>query len=159
MPTLLQLYSLLEEERSRILERFTKVDSKHFYFSETKKTWSAEKLFRHIIMNNYWLLGNLPGGERLEAPDIALNTGQDSKDEISIDEIRDSFILVSDIIKQRLSFLGRQEEEEIVDSFRGKKTRQAVISGFMFHELRHLGQITWLFKRSTGWTDKEIYDN
>jgi len=25
------------------------------------------------------------------------------------------------------------------------------------HEHRHLGQIQWLLKRSTGWTDKEIY--
>ena len=157
MPTLLQLYSLLEEERSRILERFPKVDTKHFYFSEAKKTWSAEKLFRHILMNNYWLLDNLPGGEKLEAPKIALGTGQDSNEKASIDEIRDSFILVSDIIKQRLSFLGRQEEEEIVDTFRGKKTRQAVVAGFIYHELRHLGQVTWIFKRSTGWTDKEIY--
>ncbi len=157
MPTLLQLYSLLEEERSGILERFTKVDLKHFHFTETKKTWSSEQLFRHILMSNYWLLENLPGGEKLEAPNIAISTGQESNNKVSIDELRDSFILVSDIIKQRLSFLGRQEEAEIVDSFRGKKTRHAVIVGFIFHELRHLGQIIWLFKRSTRWTDKEIY--
>lgn len=157
MPTLLQLYSLLEEERMGILERFTQVDKKHFYYSDKKKTWSSEELFRHILMNNYWLLDNLPGGEKLEAPHIALNTGEEGEQEVSIDEIRDGFILVSDIIKQRLSFLGRQEEAEVVDSFRGKKTRHAIISGFIFHELRHLGQIIWLFKRSTGWTDKEIY--
>ena len=157
MPTLLQLYSLLEEERMGILERFTKVDKKHFYYTEKKKTWSSEELFRHILLNNYWLLDNLPGGEKLEPPRIALSTGEEGEDEASIDEIRDSFILVGDIIKQRLSFLGRQEEEEIIDSFSGKKTRQAVISGYIFHELRHLGQIIWLFKRSTGWTDKEIY--
>ncbi len=158
MPTLLQLYALLEEERSGILERFTNVDTKHFYFTETKKTWSCEQLFRHILMSNYWLLDNLPGGEKLEAPSIALNTGEDSSDKVSIDELRDSFLLISDIIKQRLSFLGREEESEVVDSFRGKKTRHAVIAGFIFHELRHLGQVIWLFKRSTGWTDKEIYE-
>ncbi len=157
MPTLLQLYSLLEEERMKILERFTKVDKKHLYYSEKKHTWSSEELFRHILMNNYWLLDNLPGGEKLEAPQIALNTGQEGKREISIDEIRDSFILIADIIKQRLSYLGRQEEEEIIDSFQGKTTRQAVISRYIFHELRHLGQINWIFKRSSGLTDKEIY--
>ncbi|MCE7742129.1 MAG: DinB family protein [Candidatus Heimdallarchaeota archaeon] len=157
MPTLLQLYSLLEEERSGILERFTKVDTKHFYHSETKKTWSAEELFRHILMSNYWLLDNLPGGEKLDAPKIALSTGEEGDEKVSIDEIRDGFILVCDIIKQRLSFLGRQEEAEVVDSSGGKKTRHAVITGFIFHELRHLGQIIWLFKRSTGWTDEEIY--
>ena len=157
MPSLLQLYSLFEEERSRVLERFVKVDIKHFYFSEVKKTWNSENLFRHILMSDYWLLGNLPGGEKLEVPVIALKPGQDAKEKVSIDEVRDALNFVSDIIKQRLSYLGRQEEEEVIETFRGKQTRQAVISGFIFHELRHLGQITWLFKRSTGWTDKEIY--
>lgn len=158
MPTLLQLYSLLEEERMGILERFTKVDKKHFYYYEKKKTWSPEELFRHILMSNYWLLDNLPGGEKLEPPKIAIGTGEEGGKEVSIDEILDSFILIGDIIKQRLSFLGRQEEEEVVDSFKGKKTRHAIVTGYIYHELRHLGQVIWLFKRSTGWTDQEIYN-
>lgn len=159
MLPLIQLYSILEEERSRILERFTKVAKKHFNFKEVKGTWSSELIFRHILMSNYWLLRNLPGGEELAPPAIALNPGQESGNDVSIDHLRDSFLLVSDIIKQRLSYLQSAEEEEIIETFRGKKPRQTVILGFIYHELRHLGQITWLFKRSTGWTDKEIYSN
>jgi len=90
-------------------------------------------------------------------PAIALNPGQETANNVSIDHLRDAFMLVSDIIKQRLSYLQAEEEEEIIETFRGKKPRQTVILGFIYHELRHLGQITWLFKRSTGWTDKEIY--
>ncbi len=159
MLSLIQLYSILEEERSRILERFTKVAKKHFNFKETRGTWSSELIFRHILMSNYWLLRNLPGGEELTPPAIALNPGQDPSNDVSIDHLRDAFLLVSDIIKQRLSYLQTEEEEEIIETFRGKKPRQTVILGFIYHELRHLGQITWLFKRSTGWTDKEIYSN
>ena len=157
MLSLIQLYTILEEERSIILERFTKVANKHFTYRETKVTWSSELIFRHILMNNYWLLRNLPGGEDLTPPAIALNPGQESNNNVSVDHLRDAFLLVSDIIKQRLSYLTSREEEEIIDTFRGKKPRQTVILGFIYHELRHLGQITWLFKRSTGWTDKEIY--
>lgn len=157
MLPLIQLYAILEEERSQVLERFTKVAEKHFNFKETKGTWSPELIFRHILMSNYWLLRNLPGGEELIPPAIALNPGQETANNVSIDHLRDAFMLVSDIIKQRLSYLQAEEEEEIIETFRGKKPRQTVILGFIYHELRHLGQITWLFKRSTGWTDKEIY--
>jgi uncharacterized damage-inducible protein DinB len=157
MLSLNQLYAILEEERSRVLERFTKVADKHFNYKETKGTWSPELLFRHILMTNYWLLRNLPGGEELAPPAIALNPGQETSNSVTIDHLRDAFMLVSDVIKQRLSYLQVEEEEEIIETFRGKKPRQTVILGFIYHELRHLGQITWLFKRSTGWTDKEIY--
>ncbi len=157
MLSTLQLYAILEEERDRVLERFTKVDKKHLYYIDKKGSWSPEMIFRHILMNNHWLLDKLPGGEKLEAPEIALNPEDYSNDKISLDQIKDAFLLYSDIIKQRLSFLKHEEEKEFIDTFRGKKTRQAVILGFIYHELRHLGQITMLFKRSTGWTDKEIY--
>ncbi len=159
MLSTLQLYAILEEERVRILERFSKVDKDHFYYVDKANSWSPEMIFRHILMNNYWLLDKLPGGEKLQPSEVAINPGQLPDDKISFDQINDSFILISDIIKQRLSFLQHEEEKEFIETFRGKKTRQAAILGFIYHELRHLGQITWLFKRSTGWTDKEIYAN
>ena len=84
MLSLIQLYSILEEERSRVLERFTKVAKKHFNFKETKGTWSSELIFRHILMSNFWLLRNLPGGEELTPPAIALNPGQESSNDVRI---------------------------------------------------------------------------
>ena len=159
MLSTLQLYAILEEERERVLERFSKVDKKHLYYVDKEGTWSPEMIFRHMLMSNQWLLDKLPGGEKLEAPEIALSPGVFPTDEVSLDQIRDAFLFYSDIIKQRLSFLKHEEEKEFIDTFRGKKTRQAVMRGFIYHELRHLGQITWLFKRSTGWSDKKIYEN
>ena len=156
MISLQQLYSIVEEDRQRLFDFFKKIDKKHFYDSIVEDVWSSELIFRHLLMNIYWMQEKLPDCSS-EPSKLAIDLGEEVNDQASLDEIVAEFDIVSPILNEQLSLLTLEQEEEDIDMWKGKMQRRIFLVRLINHEHRHIGQMFWLLKRSTGWTDKEIY--
>ena len=156
MISIQHLYSIIEEDRKKLFSFFKKIDKKHLYSSIIENVWSPELIFRHLLMNLHWMLVKLPD-DSLEPSKLAINLEEEVHDQASLDEIITEFDIISPILSERLSSLTSEEEEEDIDMWKGKMQRRIYLVRLINHEHRHLGQIYWLLKRSTGWTDDEIY--
>ena len=88
---------------------------------------------------------------------LAIDLNEEVNDQASLEEIITEFDLISPILNERLSLLTLEQEEEDIDMWKGKMQRRIYLVRLINHEHRHLGQMYWLLKRSTGWTDNEIY--
>jgi len=156
MISIIQLYKIAEEERMKLLSFFKKIDEKHFYFSPKDNVWSSEQIFRHLLINIKWILDKLPG-EKIEKSSLAIDLDEDITKKYSLEEIIKELNIYSSLLSERLSLLSAEEEDKQIDTWRGKLKLGNYIVRLINHEHRHLGHIQWLLKRSTGWTDKEIY--
>ena len=150
------LYSIVEEDRMKLFGFFKKIEKKHFYDPVIENVWSPELIFRHLLMNIYWMLVKLPD-DFSEPSKLAIDLDQEVKNQASLDEIIAEFEIISPILSKRLSSLTNEQEEEDIDMWKGKMQRRIYLVRLINHEHRHIGQIQWLLKRSTGWTDKELY--
>ncbi|MHA2357623.1 MAG: DinB family protein [Candidatus Heimdallarchaeaceae archaeon] len=152
-----QLYNIVEEDRKKIFGFFKKIDKKHFYESVIENVWSPELIFRHLLMNIYWMLVKLPDDDSTEPSNLAIDLEDEVTDQATLEEIIEEFDRISPILGERLSSLTLEQEEEDIDMWKGKMQRRIYLVKLINHEHRHFGQIQWLLKRSTGWTDDEIY--
>lgn len=158
MISIQHLYSIVVEDRKKTFGFFKKIEKKHFYDSLIENVWSPELVFRHLLMNIHWMQEKLPGD--LSTPSkLAFDLGEEVNDHATLDEIIEEFNIISPIFKEQLSSLTLEQEEEDIDMWRGKMQRKVYLVRLINHEHRHLGQIQWLLKRFTGWTDKEIYES
>ncbi len=156
MISIQHLYNIVEEDRVKTLGFFQKIDKKHFYSSIIEDTWSPELIFRHLLMNIWWILDKLPGAS-LDPSGFAFDLEEKVDNQATLEEIIDEFNKISPVLNERLSLLTLEQEEEHIDMWKGKMQRRIYLVRLINHEHRHLGQLQWLLKRSTGWTDKEIY--
>ena len=156
MISIQNLYNIVEEDRRKLFGFFKKIDKKHFYDSVIESVWSPELIFRHLLMNINWMLVKLPD-DTSEPSKLAIDLEQEVNDQASLDKIIAEFDIVSPILSNRLSSLTVEQEEEMIDMWKGKMQRRIYLVRLINHEHRHIGQIHWLLKRSTGWTDDEIY--
>ena len=156
MISIQHLYSIVEEDRKKLFSFFKKIDKKHFYDSIIENVWSPELIFRHLLMNIHWMLVKLPDSSS-DPSKLAVDLGEEVNDQASLDEIIAEFNIISPILSQRLSLLTSEEEEEDIDMWKGKMQRRIYLVRLINHEHRHIGQIYWLLKRSTGWIDDDIY--
>ena len=156
MISIQHLYSIVEEDRKKLFGFFKKIDKKHFHDSIFENVWSPELIFRHLLMNIQWMSEKLPS--YLPEPSrLAINLEEEVDDQASLDEVIAEFDVISPIFSKQLSSLTINQEEEDIDMWKGKMQRRIYLVRLINHEHRHIGQIQWLLKRSTGWTDEEIY--
>jgi len=156
MISIQHLYNIVEEDRRKLFGFFKKIDKKHFYDSVIENVWSPELIFRHLLMNIYWMLVKFPE-DSSEPSKLAIDLEQEVNDQASLDEIIAEFNIISQILSNRLSLLTPEQEDEDIDMWKGKMQRRIYLVRLINHEHRHIGQMHWLLKRSTGWTDDEIY--
>ena len=158
MLSLDQLYKILEFERNQILNHFETIHVKHFHYRENETTWSPEMIFRHILMSLRWMSGLLPNGP-IETPDIALLPGKIDNCEYTAtyDEVCESFDTISPLIRNGLEKLTLEQANAEILTKNFLVIRKVVLTRLITHEYKHLGQIVWLLKRSTGWTDNNLY--
>ncbi|MHA1551825.1 MAG: DinB family protein [Candidatus Heimdallarchaeaceae archaeon] len=156
MISIQHLYSIVEEDRKKLFGFFNKTNKKHFHDSIIENVWSPELIFRHLLMNIYWMLEKLPDSSA-EPSKLAFDLENEVNDQASLDEVLAEFDTISPILNEQLSLLTLEQEEEEIDMWKGKMKRRIYLVRLINHEHRHIGQIQWLLKRSTGWTDDELY--
>ncbi len=156
MITIQHLYNIVEEDRKKLFGFFKEIDKKHFHDSYIEGVWSPELICRHLLMNIYWILAKLPD-DTSEPSKLAIDLEQEVNDQASLDEVITEFDIISPILSNQLSSLTLEQEEEDIDMWKGKMQRRIYLVRLINHEHRHIGQMHWLLKRSTGWTDDEIY--
>ncbi len=156
MLTTAQVYKIYLEETEKIFKRFKEVDLEHFYYTEKEDSWSPEMLFRHLIMSSFWMLSYLPG-EELQPSSLALREGTFPRSKASIEEVEQELNNIAKIIFERMEKLTPDAEEEEINAWQRNIPRQIVIVRVIQHDYTHIGQINWLFKRSTDWTDRDVY--
>ena len=156
MISIQHLYSIVEEDRKKLFGFFKKINKKHFHDSIIENVWSPELIFRHLLMNIYWMLEKLPDSSA-EPSKLAIDLEDEVNDQVSLDEVITEFDTISPIFNEQLSLLTLEQEEEDIDMWKGKMQRRIYLVRLINHEHRHIGQIQWLLKRSTGWTDDELY--
>ncbi len=156
MLTTAQVYKLYLDEVKRFFKRFKEVELEHFYYTVKEDSWSPEKLFRHLIMSGFWMLKYLPGKE-IQPSSLALPEGIFPDNQASIEGVEEEFNSITKTIFERMKQLTPKAEEEKIDAWWGNIPRQIAIVSLIQHDYAHLGQINWLFKRSTGWTDRDVY--
>ena len=156
MISIQHLYNIVEEDRKKLFGFFRKIDEKHFYESFIEGVWSPELIFRHLLMNIYWMSVKLPD-DSSKPSKFAIDLEDEVNDQVSLNEIISEFDVISPILSNRLSSLTAEQEEEDIEMWKGKMQRRIYLVRLINHEHRHIGQIQWLLKRSTGWTDDELY--
>ncbi|MHA1198971.1 MAG: DinB family protein [Candidatus Heimdallarchaeaceae archaeon] len=156
MISIKHLYDIVVEDRKKTLGFFKKIDKKHFYTTIFEKTWTPEQVFRHLLMNIQWMLEKIPNGSTISSK-LAIDLEEEVTNQATLEEILNEFEKISPILNGMLSLLTKEQEEEDIDYWKGKMQRRVYLVRLINHEHRHLGQIQWILKRSTGWTDKEIY--
>ncbi len=156
MVSIEQLYSIVEEDRKKTFGFFKKIEKKHFHNPLIENTWSPELIFRHLLMNINWMQEKLPSNPPTPSK-LAFDLDEQVSNQVTLDEIIEEFDIISPIFRKQLSSLTIEQEEEDIDMWKGKMKRRIYLVRLINHEHRHLGQIQWILKRSTGWTDEEIY--
>ena len=156
MISIQHLYSIVEKDRKKLFGLFKKIDKKDFHDTTFENVWSPELIFRHLLMNISWMLSKLPDNST-EPSKFAIDLEDEVNDQASLDEIIAEFDAISPILNEQLSLLTLEQEEEEIDMWKGKMQRRIYLVRLINHEHRHIGQIQWLLKRSTGWNDDVLY--
>ncbi len=151
MYTPYELYHSLDQKRTRVLNQFKDVDAHHFHYIAHPGTWSPEMIFRHFLASYHFLSRFLPG-EPLPLHTLAVSGSvkNESYQKATVDEVKKALEETAAIIEKRLKDLTPTMEEEVIEVWGEKRPRKDVILMFHAHDHAHLGQIIWLFKRSTG---------
>ncbi|OLS25126.1 MAG: hypothetical protein HeimC2_19980 [Candidatus Heimdallarchaeota archaeon LC_2] len=140
-----------------MLKGFEQVDKQLFHKSVEYESWSPESLFRHLLTGMKWISGVI-SKEPIELHTLALMTAAQLEKNISLSVIRVALEKTTEKLQEQILKVGDEGWREIIDTpLRGRIPREDSFVSLLFHELEHLGQIKWLLKRLTGWTDSEIY--
>ena len=158
MFNLSEYYKLVEEDRNDYFKLFKLAPKDVFHKSITEDSWSSELIFRHNLAVLNWFKTLIPNID-FEESTIATKYGEKTEDSFSLEEIEKEFHKISPIIAKGIAKMTAEEEDEILKSPYGDRTRYKSISGLLNHESNHLGQVIWIFKRLTGWTDQDIREN
>ncbi|NPD88640.1 MAG: DinB family protein [Asgard group archaeon] len=155
MFTLADYYRLIEEDRNEHLELFKLVPEEVFHKNYSEDTWSPELIFRHLISVLNWFKNLVPNAG-FEETKLGFEYGTLPDNTVSLEDLVKEFHRISDAIKEGIEKMTDEQQEEILDTGFGKRPRKRAIAGLLNHESNHLGQVIWIFKRATGWTDKKI---
>ncbi|MHA2099750.1 MAG: hypothetical protein ACW99A_13825 [Candidatus Kariarchaeaceae archaeon] len=153
----IKLFQDVVYRRSVLLKGFERVDKKLFHKTVEYESWSPESLFRHLLTGMKWISGVI-SKDPIELHTLALMTAAQLEQIISLSVVKVALEQTTERIQEQIIKVTDEEWVEIIDSpLRGKIPREDSFVSLLFHELEHLGQIKWLLKRLTGWTDTEIY--
>ena len=155
MFNLSEYYKLVEKDRNDYFKLFKLAPKDVFHKSFTEDTWSAELIFRHNLAVLNWFKTLVPNID-FEDSTLATKYGEKPEDSFSLEEIEKEFLRISSIVAEGIAKMTAEEEDEILESPYGNSPRFKRISGLLNHESNHLGQVLWIFKRITGWTDQDI---
>ena len=150
-----EYYKLVEKDRNDYFKLFKLAPKDVIHKSFTDDSWSAELIFRHNLSVLNWFKTLVPNIDFKEST-LATKYGEKPEDSFSLEEIEKEYYRISPIIAEGISKMTVEEEEEILKSPYGDSQRYKRISGLLNHESNHLGQVAWIFKRLTGWTDQDI---
>ncbi|MBY9002252.1 MAG: hypothetical protein KGD64_15135, partial [Candidatus Heimdallarchaeota archaeon] len=111
--------------------------------------------FRHNLAVLNWfktLIPNIDFDDSL----LATKYGEKTEDSFNLEKIEKEYLRISPIVAEGIEKMTAEEEEEILKSPYGDSPRYKRIAGLLNHESNHLGQVSWIFKRITGWSDQDI---
>ena len=148
-------YELIEKDRALYFKLFKLVDEEVFHKSYEKDTWSAELIFRHLLSTLNWFKNLIPNLD-FEDTKLGFKYGTLPENTVSLNDLEKEFERISIAVREGIEKMTPEEEEEELDSGFGPRPRSKAIAGLIQHESNHLGQVTWIFKRITGWTDQDI---
>ncbi len=114
-------------------------------------------MFTSVLTGMKWISGVI-SKEPIELHTLALMTAAQLEKNISLSVIRVALEKTTEKLQEQILKVSDEGWREIIDTpLRGRIPREDSFVSLLFHELEHLGQIKWLLKRLTGWTDSEIY--
>ncbi|MHA1305188.1 MAG: hypothetical protein ACTSQE_00835 [Candidatus Heimdallarchaeaceae archaeon] len=155
---LVDLYKMIEQDRNDYLTLFKVCNKDLFYNSLMEGSWSPEMIFRHLLMSFDWMKKFVPDVEEYKTSPIALKWGEEVEDGVPIEDIEKEFHRISPLFRKAIEELTSEQEEEELKSWFGMQPRKKIIAGMLIHESKHHGQLIWIIKRSTGWSDEELYE-
>ncbi|MCE7733925.1 MAG: DinB family protein [Candidatus Heimdallarchaeota archaeon] len=153
----IKLFQDVVYRRSVLLKGFEKVDRDLFQKSVEYESWSPESLFRHLLTGMKWISGVI-SKEPIAVHPLALMTAAQLDHNVSLAGVKVALDKTTQQLQEQILQVTDEEWKEIIDTpLRGKIPREDAYMSLLYHELEHIGQIKWLLKRLTGWTDSEIY--
>ncbi len=153
----IKLFQDVVYRRSVLLKGFEKVDKDLFQKSSEYESWSPESLFRHLLTGMKWISGRI-SSDPLDLHPLALMTAAKVDHNVSLAGVKVALDKTTQQLQEQILKVTDEEWKEIVDTpLRKKVLREDAYVSLLYHELEHIGQIKWLLKRLTGWTDTEIY--
>jgi hypothetical protein len=155
MFTLTDYFEIIEEDRNDYFKLFKLVPEEVFHKPYSKDTWSPELIFRHLISVLNWFKNLIPGAD-FEETKLGFKYGTLPDNTVSLVDLEKEFHRISKAVKEGIEKMTEEQQEEILETGFGKRPRKRTIAGLLNHESNHLGQVAWIFKRTTGWTDQEI---
>ena len=155
MFNLSEYYKIIENDRNDYFKLFNLVSEDVFHKSFTDDTWSSELIFRHNLSVLNWFKNMIPNIDFEESP-LATKYGEKTEETYSLEEIEKEYHRISPIIAEGIANMSEEEEDEILESPFGDSPRYKRIAALLNHESNHLGQVIWIFKRITGWSDQDI---
>lgn len=153
----IKLFQDVVYRRSVLIKGFERVDKDLFQKSVEYESWSPESLFRHLLTGMKWISGVI-SPEPLDLHPLALMTAAKLDHNVTLAGVKVALDKTTQQLQEQILKVTDEGWMELIDSpLRGKIPREDSFVSLLFHELEHLGQIKWLLKRLTGWTDSEIY--
>ncbi len=152
-----QLFIDMLLRRKVLLSAFNEVNNEFFHTPLQENTWTPKSLFRHILAGMTWMAGTM-GNSSFDSHPLALMTAQNIDESVGLKEVK---IALEDITQKLIEVIDQVKDDtwkEIKSTpLRKNVSRETSFISLVYHELEHIGQIKWILKRLTGWTDKEIY--
>ena len=155
MFTLADYYELVEKDRNLYFKLFKLVPEEIFHKSYDEDTWSAELIFRHLLSTLNWFKNLVPDID-FEDTKLGFQYGTIPEDTVSLQDLEEEFHRISTVIIEGIKKMTPEQEEEMLDTGFSERPRKLSIAGLLHHEANHLGQVTWIFKRLSGWSDQDI---
>ncbi len=155
MYRLIDLFNSTEKERNRFFCLFKELSEDVWHTKLEEKLWSPENIFRHLLATLQWLKNYLPDTE-VEDSSLGLEYGKEPEGKYSIEEVEKEFNRISSLIKLGIEKLTAEQEDEELESMFGMAARSHLIAGLLMHEHNHFGQVTYIIKRATGFSDQEL---
>ncbi|MHA2169951.1 MAG: hypothetical protein ACXAB7_08665 [Candidatus Kariarchaeaceae archaeon] len=151
----LTLFDDVVYRRNVMLKAFEMVD-KSFFQQSVDQAWSPESLFRHFLTGMQWQANTIE--IEIESQPLSLMTGQKIEKHVDLRQVKTALDQITKELRSAIQDLPESKWREIYSTpLRKNITREHGFISLLFHELEHLGQLKWILKRLSGWTDKEIY--
>ena len=151
----LTLFDDVVYRRNVMLKAFEMVD-KRFFQQSVDQAWSPESLLRHLLSGMNWQANAIE--MEMKSHPFALMTGKELETHVELQQVKTVLDQRTRKLRTAIQDLPESKWQEIISTpLRKNITREQSFISLLFHELEHLGQLKWILKRLSGWTDKEIY--
>ena len=157
MVKLIDLYDIEVKYWNNMFTLFKACDKSIFHDSVIEGSWAPEKIIRHLIDVLININNNALDTEKLESK-LIIKYNENPEDKIPLEELEKEFQRINKVVRPGIEEIIEEKESEMVTLYGQERPRGLFLTQLFIHNQNHFGQITWILKRATNWSMKDMFE-